>query len=95
MTARQKPGEVAHVTGHAIERCIERVDPGMTWDEARRFLSSPVIQRAAAFGARYVRLGTGQRVVLEGAVIVTVKPKPFGGRPIKAELRKPETGGIR
>jgi hypothetical protein len=36
-----------------------------------------VIQQAAAFGVRYVRLGTGQRVVLDCDRVVTVLPKGY------------------
>lgn len=63
------------VTAHAVERFLERVDPSLTWDEARAQLSSPVIQKAANFGAPYVRLGTGQRIVIDSGSVVTVLPR--------------------
>jgi hypothetical protein len=63
-----------HVTRHAAERFLERVDGRLTLAEAIEALSSPAIQRAAQFGAPCVRLGTGQRVVLEGWHVVTVLP---------------------
>jgi hypothetical protein len=64
-----------HVTRRAAERYLERVDPRLTMAEAIEALSSPTIRRAAEFGAAYVRLGTGQRVALDGFVVVTVLPR--------------------
>jgi hypothetical protein len=63
-----------HVTRHAADRYLERVDGRLTLAEAIEALSSPAIQRAAQFGATCVRLGTGQRIVLEGSSVVTVLP---------------------
>jgi len=62
-----------HITGHAIQRFQERVD-NLPDDEVRAILSKPSIQAAALFGAPYVRLGTGQRVVIENGAVVTVLP---------------------
>lgn len=62
-----------HVTAHAIERAIERLGCA-TVAEAQALLTSPAIRSAAEFGARYVRLGTGERIVLEGGCVVTVLP---------------------
>jgi hypothetical protein len=64
-----------HVTRHAAERYLERVNPRLTMAEAIEALSSPAIRRAAEFGAAYVRLGTGQRIALDGFVVVTVLPR--------------------
>jgi hypothetical protein len=64
-----------HVTRHAAERYLERVNPRLTMEEAVEAVSSPTIRRAAEFGAAYVRLGTGQRIALDGFVVVTVLPK--------------------
>jgi hypothetical protein len=64
-----------HVTRHAAERYCERVNPRLTIAEAIAALSTPAVRRAALFGAPYVRLGTGQRIVLEGSSVVTVLPK--------------------
>lgn len=63
-----------HVTRHAAERYLERVDGRLTMAEAIEALSSPAINRAAEFGAPFVTLGTGQRVVLDGRCVVTVLP---------------------
>lgn len=63
------------VTRHAAERYLERVNPRLTMTEAIEALTTPIIARAAQFGAPYVKLGTGQHVVLEGSVVVTVLPK--------------------
>lgn len=62
-----------HLTRHAIARYIERVAP-CSEDEARRALSSPIIVKAAQFGAHCVRLGTGQRIVIHDHSVVTVLP---------------------
>jgi hypothetical protein len=63
-----------HVTRHAADRYLERVNGGLTLAEAIEALSSPVIVKAADFGASYVRLAAGQRVVLEGHTVTTVLP---------------------
>jgi hypothetical protein len=63
-----------HVTRHAIMRYRERV-ADLPDAAVRDALSSPAIQCAADFGARTVKLGTGQRVVLDGATVVTVVQK--------------------
>lgn len=60
-----------HVTGHAIQRFQERV-ANLPADEVRAALSTPAIERAAAFGAPYVKLGSGHRVVIEGDHVITV-----------------------
>jgi len=62
-----------HITAHAIERYIERVAP-VTPDEAREALDSAAVRCAAEIGARFVRLSTGQRIVLQGHTVVTVMP---------------------
>ncbi|WP_395326917.1 hypothetical protein WBP06_09385 [Novosphingobium sp. BL-8H] len=66
-----------HITHHALTRAMERV-PGID-SEAKAFtlLSAEVIQNAAAWGARYVRLGTGQRIVIDIDRAVTVLPKDY------------------
>lgn len=63
-----------HITNHAILRYIERVAP-VSMEEARAALSTPMITRAAAFGARTVILGTGQRVLLREQTVITVLPR--------------------
>lgn len=68
-----------HITQHAIERFQERVR-NVTDDKARQELSSPSICAAADFGACYVKLATGQRVVISNGVIVTVLPKGHAPR---------------
>lgn len=61
------------VTAHAILRYQERVEP-VSDECAREILSGPLFQTAAKFGARYVRLGTGQRIVIEQGIVKTVLP---------------------
>lgn len=62
-----------HITSHAVERYIERVH-ACSIDDAIEALSSAIILKAADFGAHYVRLGTGQRIVLDGHRVITVLP---------------------
>lgn len=62
-----------HITSHAPSRYRERVAP-VDYERARAVLASPTVECAADFGAPYVRLGTGQRIVLEGRTVVTVLP---------------------
>jgi len=61
------------VSAHAIARYQERVRL-CTDDEARAALANDRIRRIVAFGAKYFRLGTGHRVVIEGETIATVLP---------------------
>lgn len=71
MTLHHQPK--AHLTAHALQRYRERVaDLGAA--EIRERLSSPAIMAAINFGARFVRLPTGQRIVIEDGMIVTVLP---------------------
>jgi hypothetical protein len=63
----------AHTTEHAIERYIERVCP-CTQDEARAALSTDRIRAAIAFGARMIKLGGGQRLIIRDGAIVTITP---------------------
>lgn len=69
-----------HVTSHAISRYRTRVAP-VDDDAARAALSSPVIVKAAEFGARCVRLPTGQRIVIEDHHVATVLPASKRPRP--------------
>lgn len=62
------------VSSHAISRYRERVAP-VTAAEARIALTSRAIEHAVDFGAPFVKLGTGQHVVLDGSTVVTVLPK--------------------
>ncbi|MAM39312.1 MAG: hypothetical protein CL949_15745 [Erythrobacter sp.] len=63
-----------YVTVHAIERYQERVEDVPAAEITRR-LNAPVFQRAADFGAPYVKLSGGQRVVIVDSRIVTVLPR--------------------
>jgi len=62
------------VTRHAIERYQERVEP-VSDEEAVARLSCPAMQKAVAFGARYVVLGCGNRAVIVENRVVTVLVK--------------------
>lgn len=63
-----------HITSHALARAVERVPGIATVEQARALLSSRAIHAAIAFGARLVKLGTGNRVILRGPTVVTVVP---------------------
>jgi len=62
-----------HVTKHAIIRFRDRV-ANLPEAEVIALLSSPMIQAAANFGARFVRLAGNQRVVIKDGSVVTVLP---------------------
>lgn len=64
---------MVHITAHAIIRFRERVED-LPDELVIERLSRPVFQAAAEFGAPYVKLGTGQRVVIRNGVMVTVLP---------------------
>jgi hypothetical protein len=66
------------VSPHAIRRYQERV-ADVSDDEAYEALSSRAVVCAAQFGAHYVKLSGGQRVVVDGGSVVTVLPaNPHG-----------------
>ena len=62
------------VTAHAAERYIERVEPALTYEQARAKLLTfeRAVTAAAGFGCKVVRLGNGGKLVLDGARVVTV-----------------------
>lgn len=62
------------LTRHAIQRYRERV-ADVPAAEIWRALDCPAVQVAIAFGARFVRLSGGQRVVLEENRVVTILPR--------------------
>lgn len=61
------------LTHHAAERYQDRV-ADIPRAEILAAIDTPAVRAAVAFGAQYVRLGTGQRLVLDGNRIVTVLP---------------------
>lgn len=64
------------LTRHAIQRYRERV-ADVPACEIWRALDCPAVRVAISFGARFVRLSGGQRVVLEENRVVTILPKEF------------------
>ena len=62
------------LTRHAIQRYRERV-ADVPAVEIWRALDCPAVRIAIDFGARFVRLSGGQRVVLEENRIVTILPR--------------------
>lgn len=65
-----------HVTHHAAERFVERVQP-CTIDEAKAIIlrSSKAIHAAASIGCEVVKLACGARLVLDGLRVLTVYPR--------------------
>jgi hypothetical protein len=63
-----------HVTHHAVECFIERINPTLTFEQARARIiaSSKAIEVAAAFGCNVVRTGDGAKLVLVGERVVNV-----------------------
>lgn len=64
----------AFLTRRAIERyreCVADVPLPMI----RQAIDCPAVRVAIEFGARFVRLGGGQRVVLEENRVVTILPR--------------------
>jgi hypothetical protein len=62
------------LTRHAMQRYRERV-ADVPAAEIWRALDIPAVRVAIDFGARFVRLAGGQRVVLEDNRIVTILPR--------------------
>lgn len=56
-------GIALSITAHAVERYQQRV-ANLPDDLVRAALSNPAVERAASFGAPFVRLPGGQRIVL-------------------------------
>ena len=65
---------MVEISSHAIVRAMERLPGVRTEGEAIAALDTPAVRRAVEFGAKYVRLGTGQRIVLENGTVTTVLP---------------------
>lgn len=63
-----------NITHHAIERALERLPGVRSEGEAIAALDTPATRLAAQIGARYVRIATGQRIVVEHGIVVTVLP---------------------
>lgn len=61
------------VTDHAVLRFRERVI-GCTEQEAVAAMSTARIRAAIAFGAKMIRLGGGQRLIIRDHAIITVTP---------------------
>lgn len=59
------------ITAHAVSRYRERVEP-VDFDTACARLSTDRIRTAITFGARMIRLGGGQRLIIKDGAIVTV-----------------------
>jgi len=77
------------VTRHAMDRYRERVADLPDCDIFAR-LTGSTFEAAAAFGAPFVRLESGQRVVIRGFTVVTVLP--IDCHPGKLDPRRDPTG---
>jgi hypothetical protein len=75
------------VTHHACQRYVERVAPQLSLAEAAEQIKSHerAVECAADFRCTTVKLGNGARLILAGAVVVTVLPRPK--RPHTREMR--------
>lgn len=64
-----------HVSRHACERWVQRVDPSMTLEQAKAEIETHAgaIETAAAFGCRCVLVSRCIRLVLVGVTVVTIK----------------------
>ena len=62
-----------HITQHAIDRYRERV-ADMPDQAIVAQLTTDAVLAAARFGAPYVRLPTGQRIVIQRGAVVTILP---------------------
>lgn len=80
---------------HAILSAIDRLPGCDTEEKARALLTSPAILLAAEIGAKYVRLGSGHRVVIEDGAVITVLPREIyrGTMGSGADLRRQECRG--
>lgn len=61
------------VSVHAVDRYRQHV-ADVAPDAARAAMLTPAVYTAAAFGARFVRLAGGQRLVIRNGAITTVLP---------------------
>lgn len=62
------------VTRHALDRYRERIDDLPDREIEQRLTTAPY-RIAAEFGARYVRLGSGHRVVIIDHKVITILPQ--------------------
>jgi len=62
-----------HITAHAVLRYRQRV-ADVSDDQARQCMDTAAVRSAVLFGAPYVRLASGQRLVVQDGAVVTVLP---------------------
>lgn len=63
-----------HITTHAVHRYQERV-ANLPDADVRAALSVAAVELASDIGAPFVKLGTGQHVVVRDGTVITVLPK--------------------
>ena len=64
------------ITHHAFDRYRQRL-ARIPQDEIEQHLNQPIFQIAADFGAPYVRLPSGHRVVIKNHAVITILPPDF------------------
>ena len=64
-----------HVTHTAIVRAIEHIPGCDTEEKAMAAMPLGAIEKAVRFGAPFVKMSTGQHLVVRDEVVVTVLPK--------------------
>ena len=67
-----------HISAHACQRFVERVNPKLTLAEAHAEIEAHAraIEAALSLGCKCVRLGNHARLILDGPRVVTVYPAP-------------------
>lgn len=70
----QGPLPHIHVTRHALDRYRERVDRRCDDATIRARIDTTHNRVAVRFGAPFIKLGTGQRLVIVDGSVVTVLP---------------------
>lgn len=63
------------ISAHAIDRAMERLPGVRTEAAAIAALDTPATRKAAEIGAPFVKVGTGQHIVIRNSTVVTVFPK--------------------
>ena len=71
------PSPALTISGHAVARYQERV-ANLPAASARAAMDSPAARLAARIGAPFVRLATGQRLVIRNHAVITVLPAEIG-----------------
>lgn len=71
--SRKGWGDMIEITAHAYQRYRERI-ADLPRAIIRTRLDCPAVRKAAVFGAQFVRLPSGHRIVIKDHAIVTILP---------------------